>query len=146
MTMRYAVTAVAALLLAACAMPQGGMMMKKGSAYSAGVGGAPTDQYVDESFRVETVPSGAQVRVNGVGVGVSPVNTSVRRYWRGQAGNMALDMVKVEALPAASGQCVQSGVFGQNNLRLPSPVRFTMNACGGQGYGSVRPPAGAQSK
>ncbi|MBI5743483.1 MAG: hypothetical protein HY952_02930 [Elusimicrobia bacterium] len=127
--MKHITLTLAVLLLAACAMPQPGGMVAKKRGFMESAGGVPTDQFVDEVVEVVTVPPGAQVRVNEGLVGVSPLKVSVRRYWQGQAGYLILDMVKIEALPAAAGQCMQSGVFGHNNLKVPSPVRFTMTNC-----------------
>lgn len=124
--------------LAGCAIPQPGMY--GGSPVYGGLGArkraaafAPAAQaaseYVDEAVSVVTEPPGARVLVNEAPVGSSPLTYSVRRYWRGQPGYMTLDTVKIEALPVNAGECVQGGVYGQNNLQVPSPVRFVMNNC-----------------
>ena len=139
---RYALSLFWAASLCACAMPQGGMMKRSSPAALP-----PTTQYVDEAVTVVTDPPGAEVRVNGVYAGNSPLRYTVRRYWRGQApGSLALDMVKVEALPVSAGQCMRSGVFGENNKVLPNPVRFDLADCKNEyehGYGSLDAPAPA---
>jgi len=120
------------LLLAACAMPQGGM---KGGGFRYS-GTAPkyppalSQYYIDEVIDVATEPPGARVLVNESAVGYAPVRYSVRRFWRGDPGRMLLDTVKIEAMPISAGQCVQSGIYGQNNLKIPSPVSFKMADCG----------------
>ena len=120
----------AAVLLAACAMPQGGM--KKGSGGTGIFGNkqaAQPDQFVDEAVEVVTDPAGARVQINGGLIGFSPVRSTVRRYWRGQPGSMTLDAVTVEAQAAAAGQCDQSGIFGEGSTKVPAPVRFSMTSC-----------------
>lgn len=135
--------------LCACAIPQpdgttlfGGMSPKKRAI------AAPqpaTTQYVDEVVNVVTDPPGARIQINDAFAGYSPLKYPVRRYWRGQMPDtLVLDMVKVEALPVFSGQCVQSGMYGENNKVLPSPVSFRMADCRDayeHGYNSVTSPA-----
>jgi hypothetical protein len=130
MNMRNLMLAAAVTLLAACAIPQGGMGVKR-------VGGSPfmqveTGPFVEETVEVVTFPAGAQVQVNEGFVGYAPVKALVRRYWRGQPGSMVLDQVKIEALPVAAGHCAQGGYFGTNSTKVPSPVRFNMTACAAQ--------------
>ncbi|MCM2266366.1 MAG: hypothetical protein NDI60_01180 [Elusimicrobiales bacterium] len=145
--MKHFLLFAAVSLLAACAVPQGGPGMKRGFLESAG--GAPTSQFVDEVIEVITVPPGAQVNVNETPAGVSPLKVSVRRYWRGKAGYLILDMVKIEALPVAAGQCMRSAVLGQNNLRAPATVTLDMASCADSyehGYNSLNPPVPAAGK
>ncbi|OGR68634.1 MAG: hypothetical protein A2081_03575 [Elusimicrobia bacterium GWC2_61_19] len=120
----------AAVLLAACAMPQGGMKR----------GGSPfvepeTGPFVEENIEVITAPAGAQVLVNDGFMGYAPVKAVVRRYWRGEPGNMVLDQVKIEAQPIAAGHCAQGGYFGAGSSKVPAPVRFNMTACAAQPAG-----------
>jgi hypothetical protein len=149
--MKNLMLAVAVAMLAACAMPQGGMAMKKrgggGSLFGAmNQQAQPTDAYVDEVIEIVTAPPGSAVLVNDGQVGYSPVKVSVRRYWRGEPGNMALDIVKVSAIPpSADGRCVQSAVFGQNNAKVISPVRLDMYNCSAE-YGQPRMPAAGSKK
>lgn len=124
-------------LLCACAIPQPGMY---GNSVYGGLGAkraspfmAPQQQaapeFVEELVEVVTEPPGARIHINDALAGHSPLQYTVRRFWRGQPGYMALDTIKVEALPVAGGQCVQSGVYGQNNQKAPAPVRFVMTDC-----------------
>jgi hypothetical protein len=129
-----------ALFLGGCAIPQPGGY--GGSAVYGGLGtkrsfvrqAAPqaSQQYIDEALEIATEPPGARILVNDAAVGVSPLRYTVRRLWRGQPGNMTLDTVKIEALPTAAGQCVQSGIFGEASRKVASPVSFTMAACAQQ--------------
>lgn len=120
-------------MLAACAIPQGGMIQKR----SGGLFGAmsqpspePAQQFVNETFDVITDPPGARVMVNNSNFGNSPVQVTIRRMWRGEPGYpMILDTVKVEAFPVEAGQCVQTGIFGQNAGKTPPQVRFNMASC-----------------
>lgn len=123
------------LCLAGCAIPQPGMY---GNSPYGGFGmkraisaqqQAPAQEFVEELVEVRTEPPGARVHINDAFAGYAPLQFSVRRFWRGQPGYQALDTVKVEALPVAGGQCVQAGVFGQNNQKAPSPVSFVMTDC-----------------
>ncbi len=128
---------LAAALLAACAMPQsgtyGGLGAKKGFGFGAKrAASAPEAQtgYIVESVDILTEPPGAVIHINGAAAGNSPVSAApVLRYWRGPAGAMVLDTVKVEAFPTAAGQCVQSVILGQNNTKAASPVRLVMTNC-----------------
>lgn len=117
-----------AVMFSACAMPQGGMK-KSGGGLLAKPVQQESLQYVDEVVEVVTEPAGAAVNINGVFAGNAPVSLSVRRYWRGQPGNLVLDPVKVEALASEQGQCTQSGVYGQGSAKAPSPVRLLMTNC-----------------
>jgi hypothetical protein len=134
MTMKHLLLALAAVALCACAMPQGAA---KGGNPWAGLGAKRTmaaqqpaaPSYVDEVIDVVTEPPGARILVNEAPVGTSPLRYSVRRLWRGQPGYMALDTVKVEALPTAAGQCVQTGIYGQGATKVPAPVSFNMTSC-----------------
>ncbi len=130
MTMKVMLVIVPAVLLAACAVPQGGMKMEKGSVVSLfGVqDDTRTGPFVDQIVQVVTIPPGAGVVVNGGMMGHAPLKVSVRRYWRGAAGSMVLDTTSVDALPAP-GQCAQGGVYGNNNRRLPSRIVFNMTDC-----------------
>lgn len=127
--------ALAASALCACAMPQPGMRGQGflGAAFSPSPAAAESaEDYVDESVYVITEPAGARIHVNDVFAGYAPVRYDVRRFWRGDPGHMVLDSVKVEALPVAGGQCVQSGIYGGGSNRVPSPVTFDMTACAPQ--------------
>lgn len=125
---------MAAAALAACAVPDGAM---KGSSLLSGTAvrrAAPAqalpDQYVVESVDIISEPPGAAIMINGASVGNAPLGAvALRRYWRGQPGAMVLDTVKVEAFPTAAGQCVQGGIYGQNNSKVQSPLRFVMTNC-----------------
>lgn len=122
--------AVSLLILAACAMPQGGMKRSGGLLGERARSAQEQSQFfVDETINVLTSPAGAKIQVNGAFAGYSPLRYTVRRLWRGEPGNMLLDTVKIEALPAAAGQCVRGGIYGQNNLKVPSPVSFEMSDC-----------------
>jgi hypothetical protein len=136
--MKNFILAAAVALLAACAIPQQGAMKGDAPPLFAGLGVKRTmaaqqqpapQTYVDEVLDVVTEPAGARIMINDASVGYAPLRYSVRRLWRGAPGRMTLDTVKVEALPVAAGQCVQSGIYGQNNLKVPSPVRFVMTNC-----------------
>ncbi len=126
--MKNALLAASFLLLAACAVPQGGMK-RSGAGIFGTIGPAADQPFVDEIIEVVTEPAGARVEVNGDFAGYAPVRYTARRLWRGEPGRMTLDTVKIEALPAAAGQCVQSGTYGQHSLKVPFPVRFTMTSC-----------------
>ena len=121
------------LALAACAIPQGGMVRKRsGGLFDSISKPAPAQaqQFVNETFEVITDPPGARVMVNNSNFGNSPVQVTIRRMWRGEPGYpMILDTVKVEAFPVESGQCVQTGIFGQNAGKTPTQVRFNMASC-----------------
>ncbi|OGR44773.1 MAG: hypothetical protein A2X35_05605 [Elusimicrobia bacterium GWA2_61_42] len=121
----------AVTMLAACAVPQGGMKRSGGVGLFGNLGqpAQETQPFVEETVEVITSPPGARVHVNDGFVGYAPVKAAVRRIWSGTPGNMVLDLVKIEAFPVAGGQCVQSGLFGQNNLQVQSPVRFPMTNC-----------------
>lgn len=120
----------AAVFIAACAMPQGGMKRPGGMGlFGAAAQPAQTVQFVDEAVEVVTDPAGMRVNINGGLVGYSPVKVPVRRYWRGAPGSMVLDPVTVEAQASAAGQCDQSGIFGAASTKVLSPVRFNMAAC-----------------
>jgi len=120
--------------LCACVMPEGAM---KGGNPWAAFGAKRTvapqqpaaPDYIDEVIEVVTEPPGARILVNEAPVGTSPLRYTVRRLWRGQPGYMALDTVKVEALPTAAGQCVQSGIYGQGATKVPALVSFNMTSC-----------------
>lgn len=127
--MRKLLFAAAVLPLAACAMPQGGMMKQAGGSPFTKPGPQPTQYYVDEVVEIVTEPAGAAVNVNDVYAGNAPVKVSVRRYWRGEPGSMVLDPVKVEALGAGGGQCTQGGLYGEGSQKAPSPVRLLMTNC-----------------
>lgn len=128
--MKNLVLAGAAVMLAACAVPQGGMKRADSGLFGNLAQPAQEAQsFVDETVEVVTVPPGARVQVNDGFVGYAPVKALVRRFWRGDPGNMVLDQVKIEALPVAGGQCVQGGVFGEASRKVPAPVRFNMTAC-----------------
>lgn len=116
------------LFLAACAVPQGGAK-RSGAGIFGTIGPAADQPYVDEIIEVVTEPAGAKVQVNDDFAGYAPVRYNARRFWRGEPGRMTLDTVKIEALPVAAGQCVQSGIYGQHSLKVPFPVRFTMTSC-----------------
>jgi len=120
-------------MLAACAIPQGGMIQKRsGSLFGAMNQPAPAQaqEFVNETFEVITDPPGARVMVNNSNFGNSPVQVTIRRMWRGEPGYpMILDTVKVEAFPVEAGQCVQTGIFGQNAGKTPPQVRFNMASC-----------------
>jgi hypothetical protein len=123
---------------AACAIPQQGGMKRSGGLFGpAGAPAQPRSQYVvDETVDVLTDPPGARILINDAPAGYAPVKAAVRRLWRGDpAYPMTLDTVKIEALPVAAGQCVQTGIFGQNSGRTPPQVRFNMTNC---------PPAGGK--
>ncbi|OGS08191.1 MAG: hypothetical protein A2270_10185 [Elusimicrobia bacterium RIFOXYA12_FULL_51_18] len=121
------------LMFSACAMPQAGM--KTGRRIGAlGAIAQPAQQpqqyFVDETVEVITDPPGARIQINDAFAGYSPLKAPVRRMWRGDPRYpMTLDTVKIEALPVAGGQCVQSGIFGQNSGRTPPQVSFNMTAC-----------------
>jgi hypothetical protein len=84
---------------------------------------------IDEPVEVSTEPPGARIQVNDAFAGYAPVRTVVRRLWHGEPGRMVLDTVKIEALPVAAGQCVQTGFFGQNSAKTPPRVSFSMTDC-----------------
>jgi len=120
------------LLFSGCAMPQQGMMMKKGGIvrHMAEPVQQPRQFFVDEVIEVLTEPAGARIHINDAFAGYSPVKAPVRRMWRGDPQYpMTLDLVKIEALPVGAGQCVQTGVFGQNSAKTPPQVSFNMTAC-----------------
>ena len=123
----------AAVLLAACAVPQGGMKRTAGASLFGGAEPenppGESENYVDEVIEVLTSPAGARVHVSDSFAGYSPVKYSVRRFWRGAPGNMTLDTVKVEALPVSGGQCVQTGFYGEASRKVASPVSLDMAAC-----------------
>lgn len=131
--MRHVIALGIAVMLAACAIPQGGMVKRgAGGGLFANLGKPlvqETGSFVDEMLDVVTEPAGARVQINDAFMGYAPVRASVRRYWRGNPGNMTLDQVKIEALPEADGQCVQGGLFGEASRKVPSPVRFNMGMC-----------------
>ncbi len=121
-------------VLAACVVPQGGMMKKRAGGGLFGNIAEPAPQpqqyFVDETVEVITEPAGARIHINDAFIGYSPLKAPVRRMWRGDPRYpMTLDTVKIEALPVAGGQCVQSGIFGQNSGRTPPQVSFNMTAC-----------------
>ncbi|HBW22762.1 MAG: hypothetical protein A2X28_05170 [Elusimicrobia bacterium GWA2_56_46] len=125
---------IALVFSAACAMPQGGMVKKRRGGLFDGIGQESAQQQaqpsVDETFEVITEPPGARIMVNNANYGNSPVRVTVRRMWRGDPNYpMILDTVKVEAFPVESGQCVQTGIFGQNAAKTPPQVRFNMASC-----------------
>jgi len=132
--MKHLCLVLAVAPLFACAMPEGAM---KGGNPWAGFGAKRTPAaqqpaapaYIDEVIEVVTEPPGARILVNEAPVGTSPLRYTVRRLWRGQPGYMALDTVKVEALPTTAGQCVQSGIYGQGATKVPAPVNFNMTNC-----------------
>ncbi|OGR76280.1 MAG: hypothetical protein A2X32_05710 [Elusimicrobia bacterium GWC2_64_44] len=111
----------------------GGLGAKRASPFMAPQQ-QPEPEYVEEMVEVVTEPAGARIHINDALAGHSPLQYTVRRFWRGQPGYMALDTIKVEALPTAGGQCVQSGTYGQNNQKAPAPLRFVMTDCKAQGY------------
>lgn len=120
--------------LCGCAIPQPGMTRGNpwagfGAKRSSVMAQPAAAEYVDEVIDVVTEPPGARIHVNDAFVGHAPVRYAVRRLWRGSPGYMVLDSVKVEALPVAGGQCVQSGVFGEASRKVASPVTFNMAAC-----------------
>jgi len=119
------------LALSACALPQQSMMMKTGGRrYAPAPQPVQAQQYfVDETVEVLSEPPGARIQVNDAFAGYAPARAAVRRFWRGEPGRMVLGMVKIEALPVAGGQCVQSGYFGQNSAKVPLQVSFTMTDC-----------------
>ena len=117
-----------ALLLAACAVPQGGAK-RSGPGIFGTIGPTADQPFVDEIIEVVTEPAGARIEVNGDFAGYSPVRYTARRLWRGEPGRMTLEPVKIDALPVAGGQCAQSGTYGQYNLKVPFPVRFNMTNC-----------------
>ncbi len=119
----------AAVVLAACAMPQGTAKNTSNGGFFGQMSAVQPDQFVDEVVEVITEPAGARVQINGGLIGFSPAKATVRRYWRGQPGDMTLDAVTVEALAAAPGQCDQSGIYGEGSRKVPSPVRLSMTAC-----------------
>lgn len=126
------ICAVAAL--AACAMPPGAMVKKRGGGSLFGNISEPAQQpqqyFVDETVEVITEPPGARIHINDAFVGYSPLKAPVRRMWRGDPRYpMTLDTVKIEALPVAGGQCVQSVMVGQNSGRTPPQISFNMTAC-----------------
>lgn len=127
-----------AVMFAACAGQKGGMKKQNGGVLPAAQQGQ-TEQFVDEAVEVMTNPAGARVQVNGGLVGFSPVKTTVRRYWRGAPGSMKLDVVTVEVQAVESGQCDQSGIFGEDSRKVPVPVFFNMT-CSAAGA----EPAGAK--
>lgn len=138
--MKNFLLAAAVALLAACAVPQGGMGAKRVGGGNSLFGALnqqaqPTDSFVDEVIEVISVPPGAVIMVNDGFVGYAPVKASVRRYWRGAPGSMQLDVVRFSAAPSVSGHCAQSAIYGQNNLKVPSPVRFVMTNCAAQPAG-----------
>ena len=126
-------------VLSACVMPQPGMQSSLfGAKFQPAVQQQRQQEYfVDETVEVLTEPPGAKILINDAAVGYSPVTAPVRRQWRGSPGRMILDTVKVEAYPTGAGQCVQSGIFGQNSGKTPPQVSFDMAAC------SAAPPAPA---
>lgn len=121
------------LIFSGCAMPQPGMMGKKRpGGYLGDMKPAPQSRqsFVDEQVEVLTEPPGARIHINDVFVGYSPVKAPVRRMWRGDPRYpLVLDTVKIEALPVAAGQCVQTGIFGQNATKTPPQVSLNMAAC-----------------
>ena len=143
--MRNVIVLGMAVMLAACAIPQGGMVKRGagGGLFANLVNPAvqETGSFVDEMLDVVTEPAGARVQINDAFMGYAPIKASVRRYWRGNPGNMALDQVKIEALPVSGGQCVQGGLFGEASRKVPSPVRFNMTVCSGSAS-AYAPPAG----
>ncbi len=138
--MRIFILLIVSASFSACAIPQqGGMKGGLLGSMSRPVGmkrrqpqqPPPESQYVvNESVEVITEPPGARIFVNDASVGFAPVKTEVRRLWRGDpAYPMTLDTVKIEAMPVAAGQCVQSATFGQNSGKTPPQVQFNMTAC-----------------
>lgn len=131
--MKNLALAAAVTLLAACAIPQGGMKGGVGVPRYSGIQPkyppALSKEHVDEVIDIFTEPAGARIHVNDSLVGYSPVRYMVRRFWRGAPGNMVLDLVKIEALPTAGGQCVQTGYYGEGARKVSTPVNFTMTDC-----------------
>ena len=130
--MKNLILAGTVAMLAACAMPEGGMHRKSGGGNLFGSMASPAQgsrPYVDETVQIVTDPPGASVQVNDGVVGNSPASVVVRRYWNGEPGSMVLDTVKIDVFPAMDGQCAQSGVFGEGSRKLPVPVRFSMTNC-----------------
>jgi hypothetical protein len=121
------------LILAACAMPEGGIVKKRSGSLFGGMSNpvqAQPRNFVDEAFTVVTDPPGARIMVNNANFGNSPAQVTVRRLWRGDPNYpMTLDTVKVEAFPVESGQCVQTAIFGQNAGKTPPQVRLNMTNC-----------------
>ena len=135
MTMKNFLLLLSAAAICGCAMPQpgsspyGGLGMKRTLAPKPQPQAA-TQSYVVETVEIVTEPPGAVIHVNGASAGNSPIPAApVLRYWRGPAGAMLLDTVKIEAFPTAAGQCVQSVLLGQNNTKVSSPVRLVMTNC-----------------
>lgn len=124
----------AVLMFSACAMPQGGMKRSGGLFDNLKQPAQQSQQYfVDETVEVITEPPGARILVNDASAGYAPVKAAVRRMWRGDPRYpMTLDTVKIEALPVGAGQCVQTGIYGQNSGKTPPQVRFTMTNCAAQ--------------
>jgi len=132
--MKNLILMAVAVTLAACAMPQGGMK-RAGSPKLFGNIVQPAQEtaaFVEETIEVVTAPVGARVLVNDGFIGYAPVKALVRRYWRGEPGNMVLDQVKIDAQPVAAGHCAQGGLFGGGSTKVPSPVRLDMTACAAQ--------------
>ena len=134
--MKNLILICAVVVLAACAMPPGGMAQKRpggGSLFwnvSQAAVEQPQQHFVDETVEVITEPAGARIHINDGFVGYSPLKAPVRRLWRGDPRYpMTLDTVKIEALPVAGGQCVQSVMVGQNSGKTPPQVSFNMTAC-----------------
>lgn len=126
--MKAPLLTVLMLVLAACAVPQAGMKRSGGGIFGT-IGPAADRPFVDEIIEVVTEPPGARIQVNDDFAGYAPVRYNARRLWHGEPGSMVLDTVKIDALPVAAGQCAQSGTYGQHNLKVPFPVRFTMTSC-----------------
>jgi len=126
--------AAALAVLSACAVPPHGTY---GRSMYTGLGkkGAPSlepqqnDKYVMETVEIVSQPPGARIHINDALAGYAPVTGPGLRYWRGPAGAMVLDTVKIEALPTAAGQCVQGGIYGHNNVKIQSPLIFDMTKC-----------------
>lgn len=134
MIMKHFLLLLSAAALCACAVPPPGTY---GRSVYTGLGkkGAPSlepqqnDKYVVETVEIVSRPPGARIHINDALAGYAPVTGPVLRYWRGQPGYMTLDTVKIEALPTAAGQCVQGGIYGQNNSKVQSPLIFDMTKC-----------------
>ncbi|HAT72761.1 MAG TPA: hypothetical protein DCS63_08085 [Elusimicrobia bacterium] len=132
--MKNLILMAVAVALGACAVPQGGMKRVGGPTLFGNIA-APaqeTGAFVEETIEVVTAPAGARVLVNDGFMGYAPVKAVVRRYWRGEPGNMVLDQVKIDAQPVAAGHCAQGGLFGPNSTKVPSPLRLDMTACAAQ--------------
>ena len=147
--MKNLILMCAVVMLVSCAMPPGAM---KGSARGSSLFGnlsqpvqPPPQQFVDETVEVLTEPAGARIHINDAFVGYSPLKAPVRRLWRGDPRYpMTLDTVKIEALPVAGGQCVQSAIYGQNSGRTPPQVSFNMAACSAPAPAPAAPAPAAQ--